>query len=446
MDLGGIAQFGGLLWTLLAFVTALSVIVAIHEYGHYIVGRWCGIKAEVFSIGFGPVLVSRMDRHGTRWQLAALPLGGYVKFRGDANAASVGADGQVAAMTAAERETTMTGAKLWKRAATVAAGPVFNFILSILVFAAFVLASGRAIETPVIGAVAELPPGVEFLQEGDEVVSIDGTPVGSLTELNTLAGELTDAETVRYEVLRDGERLEVDASAPFLPLAASVQPRSAAWEVGMRPGDYVLAIDGEPITTFRDMQDRTAAGDGRPMELRVWRPSEARELTLTVVPRRMDLPLPDGGFETRWLMGLSGGLVFESPTEAAGPIEALSYGVSQTLFIVRSSLSALGHIVSGAISTCNLSGPIGIAETSGAAATLGASNFIWFIAVLSTAVGLLNLFPIPVLDGGHLVFHAYEAVRGRPPSDDAVRVLMTLGVALMGALMLFALFNDVMCP
>jgi len=446
MDLTAFAQFGGLLWTLLAFVTALSIIVAIHEYGHYIVGRWCGIKADVFSIGFGPVLASRMDRHGTRWQIAALPLGGYVKFRGDANAASVGDDGSAATMTQAERETTMTGAALWKRAATVAAGPIFNFILSIAVFAAFVMFSGRAVDAPVIGPVADLPPGIAFLREGDEVLAMEGEAVADLPDLHARSGELTDAETVSYRVLRDGAEIEVEAAPLLLPRASSVQPRSAAWEVGMRPGDYVRSIDGRPVTTFRDMQDATAAGDGAPMELSVWRPGEEGEMVLTLVPRRMDLPQPEGGFETRWLMGLSGDLAFEPTTETANPVEALQYGVSQTYFIIRSSLSALGHIIAGQISTCNLSGPIGIAETSGAAATLGASNFIWFIAVLSAAVGLLNLFPIPVLDGGHLVFHAYEAVRGKPPSDNAVRYLMMAGIGLMGALMLFALFNDLFCP
>ena len=182
------------------------------------------------------------------------------------------------------------------------------------------------------------------------------------------------------------------------------------------------------------------------MTLDVWRPGEGDELTVTLVPRRTDLPGPGGSFETRYLIGLSGGLAFDPPMDRAGPFAALSYGVQQTGFIIQSSLSALWHIVTAQISTCNLSGPIGIAETSGAVATLGADNFIWFIAVLSTAVGMLNLFPIPVLDGGHLIFHAYEAVRGRPPSDGAVRVLMTVGVALMGALMLFALFNDLVCP
>ncbi len=440
-------QFGGFAWTILAFVVALSIIVAIHEYGHYIVGRWCGIKADVFSVGFGPIIWSRMDRHGTRWQLAALPLGGYVKFRGDADASSVGADDTTLSMTEAERRQTMTGAALWRRAATVLAGPVFNFILSILIFAGFLLVAGRVAETPTVGALLPLPAEVVTLRPGDEILGIGGTPVESMSALVEAAAALPQAPLLPYEILRDGETLTVEASNPMPARVEAVQPRSAAYDIGIRRGDVVTAIDGEPIHSFQDLQAAVKAGDGAPVGLTVWRQAEPADETLefTLTPRRQDLPLPEGGFETRWLIGITGALFFEPQTERAGIFESLSFGVERTWSIIAASLSALGHIVTGQISTCNLSGPIGIAETSGAAASQGIGTFILFIALLSAAVGMLNLFPIPVLDGGHLVFHAYEAVRGKPPSDGAVRILMTVGVALMAALMLFALFNDVTC-
>jgi regulator of sigma E protease len=440
-----IPQFGGFLWTIAAFVVALSIIVAVHEYGHYIVGRWCGIKADVFSIGFGPVLASRMDKHGTRWQVAALPLGGYVKFRGDGNAASVGSDPTVAQMSQAERAATMTGASLWRRSATVAAGPVFNFILSILVFGAFVLFSGTAVDAPVIGQTKQMPEDVRLLSEGDRVLAIEGQAVDTFAELAELSGELPPAPTHAYEVDRGGAVETVEA-APLMPARVeSVNPRSAGWDAGLKPGDVIRAIDGTPIHSFGELREAVAAGEGAPLDLDVWRDGEMMQFTLT--PRSTDLPQPDGSFETRYLIGITGALFFEPLTERAGLWAALSYGVEQTLFVIRSSLSALAHIVSGAISTCNLSGPVGIAEVSGAAASQGFATFVWMIAVLSTAVGLLNLFPIPVLDGGHLVFHAYEAVRGRPPSDGAVRVLMSVGITLMLTLMIFATFNDlIFCP
>lgn len=445
MDLAGlIPTFGNLAVTLAAFVIALSVIVAIHEYGHYIVGKWCGIHAEVFSLGFGPVLFKRTDRHGTQWQVAALPFGGYVKFLGDADAAS-GKDGEaISTLSEADRARTMHGAKLWKRAATVAAGPIFNFILSIIVFGGMIFIQGTATERPTIGALSPLPVSAEALAQGDVIVAIEGTETPDYTALNTLRESLPRQPELTYTVDRDGRTLDVTGPYLMPPLVSGLQPRSAAMDVGFEVGDVITAIDGTPIYAFEELRDAVEASGGRTLAMTVWRGGET--LSLDVAPRRMDLPLPDGGFETRWLIGITGGMFFEPETVTPGPFAALWQGVEQMVFIIRSSLSGLWHMITGAISTCNISGPIGIAETSGAAASQGIDQFIWFIAVLSTAVGMLNLFPVPVLDGGHLVFHAYEAVTGRPPSDKALRVMMGTGLALLLSLMVFALTNDLFCP
>ncbi|MCU4654557.1 RIP metalloprotease RseP [Roseibacterium sp. SDUM158016] len=439
-----IPDFGGIAFTLLAFIAALSVIVAIHEYGHYIVGRWSGIHAEVFSVGFGPVLFSRTDRHGTRWQIAALPFGGYVKFLGDADAASGKDPAAIDALDVEERRRSMHGAPLWARSATVAAGPVFNFILSILIFAAVLMIAGRPAEAPVVGAPAALPADMATLQAGDLITSIEGQPIATLTDVYTVARDLEPAETVVYGIERDGTAMEVSASFPLLPIVQSVAPQSAAIAAGLQQGDVIRAVNGTPVNAFSQLRIAVDDSAGEPLALSVWREGETMDITLS--PRRTDLPLPDGGFETRWLIGITGGLVFDPETVRVGPGAALVAGVEQTIFIVRSSLSGLWHMITGAISSCNLQGPIGIAETSGAAASQGIGDFIWFIAVLSTAVGLLNLFPIPVLDGGHLLFHAYEAVSGKPPSDKALRVFMTVGLTLLLSLMLFALTNDIFCP
>jgi regulator of sigma E protease len=186
-----IPDFGGLAFTLVAFIAALSIIVAIHEYGHYIVGRWSGIHAEVFSIGFGPVLFARTDRHGTKWQLAALPFGGYVKFLGDADAASGKDAAAIDALDVEERRRSMHGAPLWARSATVAAGPVFNFILSILIFASVLMIAGRPAEEPVVGTPAALPADMATLEAGDLITSIDGTPIETLGDVfSRRAGQL----------------------------------------------------------------------------------------------------------------------------------------------------------------------------------------------------------------------------------------------------------------
>jgi regulator of sigma E protease len=231
---------------------------------------------------------------------------------------------------------------------------------------------------------------------------------------------------------------------PFPPRVSGVQPQSAAIDAGLKVGDVILAINGTPITAFSELRDVIGASEGKPQVLDVWRDGARLQVTLT--PRRKDIPLAAGGFETRWLIGLSGGMAFDPQTRTPGPFEAIQRGAQQTWYIATTSLSGLYHMVTGAISSCNLTGPIGIAETSGAMASQGTADFIWFIAILSTAVGLLNLFPVPVLDGGHLVFHAYEAVVGKPPSDLALRVLMAGGLTILLSLMAFALGNDLFCP
>ncbi len=445
MDLVGlIPQFGNLLYTIAAFVVALSVIVAVHEYGHYIVGRWSGIDAEVFSIGFGPVLWSRKDRRGTQWQIAALPFGGYVKFLGDASAVSDKADPETfGKLTEDQRRRTMHGAPLWARAATVAAGPVFNFILSLIVFAAVILWRGVAAEPLTVASVADFPAEVQELRAGDRILALADQPVGTLAELYAAADALPHAASLDWTVDRDGGRLVVHAPWPTPPLVGGVNPDSAAADAGMQAGDAILAVDGTEVGSFAMLRDVVGGSDGEPLTLTVWRGGETLDLTLT--PQRRDLPLPDGGFETRWLIGVTGGLLFEPEAVTPGAGRAVTMAADQVVMIVRSSLSGLYHMAVGAISTCNISGPIGIAETSGTAAAQGWIAFIWFIAVLSTAVGLLNLFPIPILDGGHLVFHAWEALTGRPPSDRALNIMMTVGLALVGTLMVFALGNDIFC-
>lgn len=446
-------SFGNLLWTVVAFVIALSIIVAIHEYGHYIVGRWSGIRAEVFSIGFGPVIASRVDRRGTRWQIAALPFGGYVKFLGDANAASAGADEETMAhLSTAERRHTMHGAPLWARAATVAAGPVFNFILSILLFAAVTMASGRATDVPTVGALYQLPPvdaGLAApgtaggIAAGDTITGIEGQPVASYTDLRDAADAHAGQRALDYTVRREGQSLDVSGPALLPARISSVVSGSAADAAGLRRDDVVTAIDGQPLASFAQMQQIVSASEGREMKLTVWRDGATVETSLA--PRRTDLPLRDGGFETSYKMGIAGDLFFEPVLRGVGPLEAVRSGAGEVAFVIRSSLSALTHMLSGAISSCNLRGPIGIAETSGAAASQGFISFVWFLAVLSTAVGLMNLFPIPVLDGGHLVFHAFEWAVGRPPSERVMSVLMTAGLAIVLSLMLFGLTNDLRC-
>jgi len=441
--IGLIPSFGGFLYTAAAFVIALLIIVAIHEFGHYIVGRWSGIHAEVFSLGFGPVIWSRKDKRGTRWQLAALPFGGFVKFLGDSNAASGKDEGALHAMAEGERRRSMHGAPLWARAATVAAGPAFNFILSIFVFAAVIGVRGTASDPLTIAELRPVPVE-QGLEVGDEVLAIAGIDTPDFEEFDTFIDELPSAAVLDYSVGRDGSVLTVPGPHPYPPIISALTPGSAAMDIDLRVDDVIESVDGVPVATFAELREMVGMSDGKPMLLKVWRDGQVIDFTLA--PRRMDIPTSEGGFETRWLIGITGGMAFVPMTESPGFLSSIGYGAEQTWFIMKSSISGLTHVISGAISSCNIRGPLGIAQTSGEIASQGLTSFIWFIAVLSTAVGLLNLFPVPVLDGGHLVFHAYEAVLGKPPSDGALRVLMTVGMALLLTLMGFALMNDLTCP
>ncbi len=441
-----IPQFGGALWTLLAFVIALSVIVAIHEYGHYIVGRWSGIKADVFSLGFGPVLFSRHDRHGTKWQFALLPLGGYVKFRGDDNPSGHTDTEALEGLSESERRQTMAGAPLWARAATVAAGPIFNFILSIAIFTGVFMVQGTVSEPLTVGQLRTLPVN-QALQEGDVVREIEGRAPPAFSDgvaYESFLQSLPQEPQLTYTVERGDRLAEVAGPYVYPPIVTQVVPRSAASEAGFRSGDVILTVEGEQVFAFDQLRQAVESSEGRPLDLVVWRDGEAIAMTLT--PKRVDEPQADNSFRTVYRIGIVGGMAFDPATETPGPLTAIGNGTAQVGAIMQGSLSGLWHMITGAISTCNLSGPIGIAETSGDMASQGLSSFIWFIAVLSTAVGMLNLFPVPVLDGGHLVFYAYEAVSGRPPSDRALRVLMSIGLTVVLGLMVFALTNDLFCP
>ncbi|OUD08194.1 RIP metalloprotease RseP [Marivivens niveibacter] len=430
--------FGSAGFTILAFVIALSIIVAIHEYGHYIVGRWCGIGAEVFSLGFGPVLISRTDKRGTRWQIAAIPLGGYVKFLGDANAASVGG-------TAGGRNT-MLGAPVWARAATVAAGPFFNFILTLVIFTGLGLWAGKATDPLTLRSVPDLPPSyVQELEVGDQIIAVEDIDARSVAQFAAALDQLPIQQSLTYTVVRADVQMQVQGPYPNTTAVLSVTHDSAADKAGVQEGDVITAINGQNVYAFPQMVDIVSASNGDTLALDIWRNGEIVQLEVT--PRRTDLPTADGGFETRWLIGVSGGIFFDPETVTPSIFEAISDAFAQLWYVLETSVSAIYHMIAGQISTCNLSSPVGIAQASGAMAAAGLTDFISFIGFLSAAVGLLNLFPIPVLDGGHLVFHAYEAITGRKPSDGAMRILIAIGLSLILTMTLFGLMNDLfLCP
>ena len=342
---------------------------------------------------------------------------------------------------------TMLGAPLWARAATVAAGPVFNFILSFLVFAGILLWQGQPITPLTVSAVPDFPEAIaQDLQPGDRILRVEGRSLNYPDGFADAVAAVPSQPDVAYDIERDGTRMTVRGPQPRPAFVQAITPRSAADDAGLRIGDVIVSMNGTPVHQFDDMIEVVNATGATPIELVVWRDGET--FTATLTPRLQAMPQEDGSMIDEPKLGIgNGGLFFEPATTDVGFFEALRLAASQVWFIIVQSLNGLKQMIVGNINTCNLSGPVGIAETSGSMAAQGALSFISFIAVLSTAVGLLNLFPIPILDGGHLVFHAYEAVTGKMPSDGALRVLMALGLAIIGTLMLFAIFNDLLfCP
>lgn len=364
---------GSLFSTLIAFLFVLTIVVFIHELGHFLVGRWCGVGVNAFSIGFGPEVFGWTDRHGTRWKLSAIPLGGYVKFAGDINAASAPDPQMLSQMSPAERAVSFHHKSVAKRAAIVAAGPIANFLLAIAVFGAITYAYGRQV---------------------------------------------------------------------LLPRIEAVQPSSAAERAGFQPGDLVLSINGRTIESFTDMQRIVSASADDPLTVKVER--QGREVTLTAVPDLRETDTPFG----KQRIGLLGLQASRNPADFTpvryGPLDSLRLGAAETWYVVERTFSYIGRLVVGRESADQLSGPIRIAQVSGQVANIGGiSALLSLVAVLSVSIGLINLFPVPLLDGGHLLFYAIEASRGRPLSEKAQEIGFRIGLVIVMMLMLFATWNDI---
>ena len=437
--------FSGVLHPVISFIVSLSIIVFVHEYGHYIVGKWTGIKADVFSVGMGPVVLSRVDKNGTTWQLAAIPFGGFVKFKGDANLSSSQADPKTSAYNKSDLRATLHGAPLWARTATVAAGPVFNFVFSIIIFFSLFVSVGQVREPLTISEINPLP-FINQLKEGDEIISISGYQLSSASSIKNMLEyiENIDKKSIDYEVRRDGEIFNLLGPPVDLPRISGLVPLSAAVEASLNAGDVILEINGEPINKFNQLKEAVEKSAGSPINLTVWR--EEKIFQTTIVPKREDIPQPEGGFITKWRIGIIGSIYpFELLTESIPVLQAIKLSFFQTYSIITSSINGLYHIIAGNISTCNLSGPIEIAEISSHMAKEGLQSFIQTLALFSAAIGFMNLLPVPVLDGGHLVFFAYEAIFKKPPNHKAFSALMTVGFAFVLFFMMFAIFNDYFC-
>lgn len=372
--LGGLNMLGGgLLGYVVPFLVVLTIVVFFHELGHFLVARWNGVKILTFSIGFGPELLGFNDRHGTRWKLSAIPLGGYVKFFGDENAASVPDPAVLAKMSPAERKESFVYQKVGPRAAIVAAGPIANFILAIVIFAGLFALFGRPNTSP-----------------------------------------------------------RVDA----------IQADSPAAAAGFQIGDVVKSINGRPIGNFTDMQRLVSGSAGQPLDVTVER--NGSPVVLKATPALREQKDNFGNVHRLGVLGISRSMApDEAKLQPVDPITAVGLGVQETWFVVERTLSYIGGVIVGREAADQLGGPIRIAQVSGQVATVGVAALLHLAAVLSVSIGLLNLFPVPLLDGGHLLFYGIEVLRGKPLSERAQEYGFRLGLVIVVMLMIFATFNDI---
>ena len=438
-------QFGNFVITVLAFVLCLSVIVFVHEFGHYFIGKLSGIHAEVFSIGFGPVIISSYDKRGTKWQLAAFPLGGYVKFLGDKNPAS-SPDPEIDKCDEQNLlRKSMHGAPLWARFITVAAGPLFNFIFSGLIFFLIFMDQGMTKLPLTVDKTFDTPYEQKF-EKGDVVRSVNGLKINNdLKKLNDQLGGVFANKPLTYVVERNGILITLENIIQNPPRISQVLPKSSAISAGLEKGDLILSLNSREIKNFNEIKDFVEASQGEGFIVEYWREGLVYETKLT--PQIVDVPIETGGFERIYRVGIVSDYFPFQPAMTKQSISwAFLSSIKSIYLIMEGSVKGLYHIVFGNISSCNLSGPISIAETSGQMVKQGSLNYLWFIAVLSTAIGMINLFPIPVLDGGHLMFFTVEALIGRKPNQKIVNTFMALGFALLVGLMLFSVLNDFLCP
>ena len=355
---------------LLPFIVALTIIVFIHELGHFLVARWCGVAVEVFSIGFGHEIYGWNDRHGTHWKICWLPLGGYVKFEGDANATSL--PQALPDPETARSPGNFHGKPIWQRSAVVAAGPIANFILAIVIFAS--------------------------------VFMFIGIPMNEPRVENVIAG-------------------------------------SAAEKAGIRRGDLFTAVDGQKIETFADLQQAIWTRGGEQLTVVIDR--QGTLLNLQLVP---DIKTESDGFGGTIKIGLlgvqraaDGG---DSKVQRLSPMAAIARGTDETWRIISITFKYLGKLIAGNESSKQIGGPISIAKGAADAASSGVMRFVTYVAFLSVSVGLINLFPIPMLDGGHLVYYAIEAVLGKPLGQQAQEWGFRVGLSLVAMLMAFGFWND----
>ena len=438
---------------ILAFLVVLGVLVVFHELGHYWVARVCKVKVLRFSVGFGRVIWSRrFGIDGTEWAISAVPLGGYVKML----------DEREGAVAAVDLPRAFNRQGVFRRIAIVAAGPIANLLLAVLLFAGTYVAGVPGQRALLAQPPANTPAALAGIRDGDLVVAVDGTAVKSWQDLRWRLLRASGANNVAIEVERpDGLRqmrtvslaslagadwegnfmpalgLRTDLGAPLID---EVLPDKPAARAGLKAGDHITAIDGTPIRSPAEVAAKTNARPGAAVTFRIVRDGYEQDVTIVT----------DVAEQAGRKVGIAGVRLKVDPifaerlavTVRYGVFEALSQGVQKTWELSAFTVRMLGRIVTGEASVKNISGPITMAEFAGQSAQAGTLVFVGYLALISISLGVLNLLPVPLLDGGHLLYYFAEIIKGSPVSDRAFEVGQRVGMAMLAVLMALALFND----
>lgn len=445
-----------ILLSLLGFVLAIGLLVAVHEFGHFQVARWCGVKVLRFSIGFGKPLWTKIGKDGVEYQIAAVPLGGYVKMLDER-------EGEV---PAEERHLAFNTQSVWKRIAVVAAGPLANFLFAIFAWwLVFIL--GVTATKPELGDIQPNTPAAEAgLQAGDVVTGLNGDLIESWETLRLgLIEEALTSDTARLSVMRGEQRFEVeipllgtpeqvDQAAglqswrpEFPATVGQVVAASAAETAGLLAGDEIKAVDNEPVANWSELVAKVQVSGGKLLQLDILRGGVPQQVVL--VPERREIEI-NGEKVTRGFAGI-GPFVSEALREEArsrqlmlqyGPIEALGLAVNRTGSLSWLTLGMFGKMLTGGASIENIGGPVQIAAGAGATLALGITAYLGYLALISISLGVLNLLPVPVLDGGHLLYYFVEIIKGSPVSLEVQAAGQRIGLALLLLLMGVAFYND----
>ncbi len=444
--------------TILATVVCLGSLIVFHELGHYLVARWCGVKVLRFSIGMGRIVwMRKFGRDQTEWAISAIPLGGYVKML-DAR------EGDVSKVPPEELAREFTRQKVWKRFAIVAAGPLANFLLAIVLYAGLYMSGVREPSARIAEPVPATAAAQAGLKRGDLVKSVNGDPVQGWSELRwAIIQAAIHKEALKLVAERPGygevraalpaeaaARVSLEDDVPAAlglelmrppPVIGRMEEGGAARRAGMMKGDVIVAVDGQPVNDARSFRDEILRSPGRKLLVTVQRGGRPLELELT--PDAVeDKQANSKGLVTVGKMKAELVGAVDTMVVHYGPLDATAKALRQVKEICSMTFKILGRMIMGEVSLKNITGPLTIAEYAGETAKMGAEPFIAFVAFISVSLGLMNLLPIPVLDGGHLLYYSLEVLTGRPVSERFGEMAQRIGLGLLVSLMALAIFND----